>query len=141
MSFVQAVCRFLFPMVSSLYASSAFCTQISFNPEINTTDLNIQKTNFKNITLKHNKLIQTQLTVECVNALNKFLTFDIRTPVSVITELKDRPSSVFLFGQWLQQVKDLLVVDLGKADPHRKQDLPLVLHHHLGLLSDSVLNV
>lgn len=145
MSFVQAVCRFLFPMVSSLYASSAFCTQISFNPEIhqilNTTDLNIQKTNFKNITLKHNKLIQTQLTVECVNALNKFLTFDIRTPVSVITELKDWPSSVFLFGQWLQQVKDLLVVDLGKADPHRKQDLPLVLHHHLGLLSDSVLNV
>lgn len=49
LSFVQAVCRFLFPMVSSLYASSAFCTQISFNPEINTTDLNIQKTNFKNI--------------------------------------------------------------------------------------------
>lgn len=34
LSFVQAVCRFLFPMVSSLYASSAFCTQISFNPEI-----------------------------------------------------------------------------------------------------------
>lgn len=49
LSFVQAVCRFLFPMVSSLYASSAFCTQISFNPEINTTDHNIQKTNFKNI--------------------------------------------------------------------------------------------
>lgn len=53
LSFVQAVCRFLFPMVSSLYASSAFCTQISFNPEIhqilNTTDINIQKTNFKNI--------------------------------------------------------------------------------------------
>lgn len=49
LSFVQAVCRFLFPIVSSLYASSAFCTQISFNPEINTTDLNIQKTNFKNI--------------------------------------------------------------------------------------------
>lgn len=49
LSFVQAVCRFLFPMVSSLYASSAFCTQISFNPEKNTTDLNIQKTNFKNI--------------------------------------------------------------------------------------------
>lgn len=56
LSFVQAVCRFLFPMVSSLYASSAFCTQISFNPEIhqilNTTDLNIQKTNFKNIPQK-----------------------------------------------------------------------------------------
>lgn len=53
LSFVQAVCRFLFPIVSSLYASSAFCTQISFNPEIyqilNTKDLNIQKTNFKNI--------------------------------------------------------------------------------------------
>lgn len=53
LSFVQAVCRFLFPIVSSLYASSAFCTQISFNPEIyqilNTTYLNIQKTNFKNI--------------------------------------------------------------------------------------------
>lgn len=52
LSFVQAVCRFLFPIVSSLYASSAFCTQISFNPEINTTDLNIQKTNFKNILRK-----------------------------------------------------------------------------------------
>lgn len=92
-------------------------------------------------TLKHNKLIQTQLTVECVNALNKFLTFDIWTPVSVITELKDRPSCIFLFGQWLQQVKDLLVVDLSKADPYREQDLPLVFHHYLGFLSDSVLNV
>lgn len=56
LSFVQAVCRFLFPMVSSLYASSAFCTQISFNPTIykilNTSNLNTKKTNFKNIAEK-----------------------------------------------------------------------------------------
>lgn len=78
LSFVQAVWRFLFPMVSSLYASSAFCTQISFNPTIyqilNTYmyvhQILISRKQISKIhvyctwetrTLKHNKPIQAQL--------------------------------------------------------------------------------